>query len=295
MSDKLIFDIAPEHEGRKLVNYLKFEKSFSTRLTRKLLRNGYITINGETAHAYDLLKAGDRIEVIVNTGDTQDITPEDIPIDVIYEDEDLLIVNKPPFMVVHPTRSHQEGTLANAVTYYFRERGENYIVRLVNRIDRDTSGLVMIAKSQFAHQAMAKQMDDNVVEKYYIAVVEGLMEGKGTIDAPIDRPDATALKREVLEEGYHAVTHYESLKSGNNMSSLLIKLETGKTHQIRVHMSHIGHPIIGDHLYGKESPDINRQALHAYRLRFKNLRTGEFVQVEAPIPEDMQSLIDKMD
>jgi len=295
MSDKLIFDIAPEHEGRKLVNYLKFEKSFSTRLTRKLLRNGCITLNGKTAYANDLLKAEDRIEVVLNSGDTQDIAPEDIPIDVIYEDEDLLIVNKPPFMVVHPTRRHQEGTLANAVIHYFRERGQNYIVRLVNRIDRDTSGLVMIAKSQFAHQAMAKQMDENVVEKYYIAVVEGLIEGKGTINAPIDRPDAAAMKREVLDEGQPAVTHYEALKSGNNMSSLLIKLDTGKTHQIRVHMSHIGHPIVGDHLYGKESPDINRQALHAYRLRFKNLRTGEYVKVEAPIPEDMQNLIDKIE
>jgi 23S rRNA pseudouridine1911/1915/1917 synthase len=295
MNDKLTFDIAPEQQGRKLVNYLKFEKDFSTRLTRKLIRNGYITLNGETAYAHDVLKAGDRIEVIVNTGDTQDITPENIPIEVAYEDDDLLIVNKPPFMVVHPTRSHQEGTLANAVTYYFRERGENYIVRLVNRIDRDTSGLVMIAKSQFAHQAMAKQMDDNVVEKYYIAVVKGLLEGKGTIDAPIDRPNEIALKREVLEEGYPAVTHYEALKSGNNMSSLLIKLDTGKTHQIRVHMSYIGHPIVGDHLYGEESHDIDRQALHAYRLSFKSLRTGDYVQVEAPIPEDMQSLIGKIE
>lgn len=290
MNRNLIYVISEEHEDRKLVNYLKSIGNMSTRLTRKLIRGGFITINGMEARSNDLLKTGDKVEVVLETKETQDIIPQDIPIEVAYEDLDLLIVNKPPFMVVHPTRSHLENTLANGVMNYFKNTDQDCIVRLVNRLDRDTSGLVMIAKSQYAHQGMAKKLDNNQIEKNYIAVVEGRLEGKDTIDMPIDRPTPESMKREVMEGGQRAVTHYEALLSSDIMSILSIKLETGKTHQIRVHMKSIGHPIVGDTLYGNESQYINRQALHAHKLKFSTLREGIEKEVYAEIPDDMKIL-----
>jgi 23S rRNA pseudouridine1911/1915/1917 synthase len=290
MNRNLTFVISNEHVDRKLVNYLKFQGNMSTRLTRKLIRGGLITINGTLARSNDLLKEGDKIDVVLETKETQDIIPQDIPIEVAYEDVDLLIVNKPPFMVVHPTRSHIENTLANGIMNYFKITNQDCIVRLVNRLDRDTSGLVIIAKSQYAHQGMAKKLDNNQIEKTYIAVVEGRLEGKDTIDMPIDRPAPESMKREVMEGGQRAVTHYEALVSSDNMSILSIRLETGKTHQIRVHMKTIGHPIVGDSLYGNVSEYIDRQALHAHRLRFSSLRDNIDVEVLAELPEDMKKL-----
>ncbi len=292
MNRNLSFVISKEHEDRKLVNYLKFHGNMSTRLTRKLIRGGLITINDTLARSNDLLKEGDKIDVVLEIKETQDIIPQDIPIEVAYEDLDLLIVNKPPFMVVHPTRSHLENTLANGIMNYFNNTNQDCIVRLVNRLDRDTSGLIMIAKSQYAHQGMAKKLDNNQIEKTYIAVVEGRLEGKDTIDMPIDRPTPESMKREVMEGGQRAVTHYEALASSDKMSVLSIKLETGKTHQIRVHMKTIGHPIVGDSLYGNVSQYIDRQALHAHRLRFSSLRDNIEVEVLAELPADMKKLVE---
>lgn len=295
MQNKLTYTIGEEKEGKKLINFLKSGGlNISTRLCRKLMRGGYITINGERAINSDILKRGDIVDILLETNDTQDVEPVDIPIDIIYEDMDLLIVNKPPFMVVHPTKSHQLDTLANGVTNYFKNTKQRCIVRLVNRLDRDTSGLVIIAKSQYAHQQMAKKLQENMIKKFYIAIVEGEITGGGTIDLPIDRPSEDSMKREVIAGGQRAVTHYEAIASSKDMSALLIRLETGKTHQIRVHMSAIGHPIIGDTLYGRESPSINRQALHAFRLKFKSIRGEEEMTIESPIPSDMQKLLDSI-
>lgn len=291
MRNKLEFVINEDKEGVKLINFLKHDIKMSTRLTRKLIRGGYISINGKEAKNNSILKAKDKLVIILETGENQDIEPQDIPLEICYEDEDLLIVNKPPFMVVHPTKGHPDGTLANAVVNYFRKTGQNSIVRLVNRLDRDTSGLVIIAKSQFAHQAMAKKLEKNEIEKYYVAVVEGKIEGSGTIDLPIDREYPDSVKRTVTHKGQRAVTHYEILNSCDLMSSVLIRLETGKTHQIRVHFSHIGHPILGDTLYGKESNLINRQALHAYMLKFNTIRDDKEIIIKAQIPEDINAVL----
>lgn len=292
MNRNLTYVIDREHQDKKLINYLKSNGGMSTRLTRKLLRSGLITINNVSARSNDLLREGDRVEVVLETKETQDIIPQDIPIEVVYEDLDLLIVNKPPFMVVHPTKSHQENTLANGVINYFKNTNQDCIVRLVNRLDRDTSGLVMIAKSQYAHQGMARKLDNNQIEKTYIAVVEGRLEGKDTIDMPIDRPTLESMKREVMEGGQRAVTHYETLISSEIMSILSIRLETGKTHQIRVHMKSIGHPIVGDSLYGETSPYIDRQALHAHKLKFSGLRDDIGKEVYTEIPDDMKKLFE---
>lgn len=292
MGNKLKYIIDEKNDGVRFIHYLKVELKMSTRFTRKMAKDGLGLINGRRGINSDILKTGDIIEIFIDGNETQDISPEDFPIDVVYEDDDLLIVNKPPFMVVHPTKSHQQGTLANGIVNYFRKTGQDCIVRLVNRLDRDTSGLVIIAKSQFAHQQMASMLIDNNIEKYYIAIVHGEIQNSDTIDLPIGRPTLESIKREVMEDGQRAVTHFDVLESSENMTCLKVKLETGRTHQIRVHLTHIGHPLVGDSLYGEESEYINRQALHAYMLRFNSIRTNEPLEITAELPADMKSVID---
>lgn len=291
----LKFKIDKKYEGFKLTDYLKEEIGLSTRLIRKSLRQQRIIVNNESKRARYILKEGDNVVVEMSTDETQDIAPENIPIEVVYEDDDILVVNKPPFMVVHPTRSHQSGTLANAVTYYFRSKGENTIIRLVNRLDRDTSGLVVIGKSQYAHMAMAKKMEDNEVEKSYITVVKGRLEGEGTIDEPIGRKSEESLMRCVMEGGQRSITHYKVLNSSDKMSAVNVILETGRCHQIRVHMKHIGHTIIGDTLYGEESDVIKRQALHAYKLKFNTIRDNTPIEIVAKLPSDLEFLVESID
>jgi 23S rRNA pseudouridine1911/1915/1917 synthase len=293
MPNKLRFVIDEKNAGVKLVHFLKVEIKMSSRFTKKMARNGLASINGRRGMNSDILNAGDIVEIIIDGEETQDIDAENIPINVVYEDKDLLIVNKPPFMVVHPTKSHQSGTLANGIVNYFKETGQDCIVRLVNRLDRDTSGLIIIAKSQFAHQQMANMLIGNSIEKYYIAIVEGNIDVGRTIDLPIGRPAAESIRREVMEEGQRAVTHFEVLSSSEDVTCVNIKLETGRTHQIRVHMSHIGHPLLGDTLYGKESEYINRQALHAYKLKFNNIRNNEPIEVVVDLPEDMKEVLNR--
>ena len=204
-------------------------------------------------------------------------------------------------MVVHPTRGYPLGTLANGVLYYFQEKGEKCIVRLVSRLDMDTSGLIIIAKNQFSHMALARDMQDKEMqgktfEKSYMAIVHGNMENKsGTIDLPIGKPDEESIKREICEDGQRSITHYEVIESFKNGDLVKMTLETGRTHQIRVHLSHIGHPIYGDSLYGKEEIHyIDRQALHAYKLIIPHPRTGEELILMTDLPEDMKNLISKL-
>lgn len=291
MSKNIIKEITEVEDGVKLGNYLKYELKFSTRLIRKIAKENRVLINGKYGRNSYLLKKGDKIEVIIQGEETQDIEAEEMDIDVVYEDSDILIVNKPPNMVVHPTKGHPYGTLSNGVVNYFRKTGQSCIVRLVNRLDRDTSGLVMIAKSQYAHQAMAQKLIDDLIEKYYLAIVEGKLEGDGTIDKPIGKPHEDSIMREVIETGQRAVTHYSSIRSNGNVSYVQVKLETGRTHQIRVHMKSIGHPIVGDSLYGQESDFIARQALHAYKLIFNRIRDDETLEVVAKLPEDMKQFL----
>jgi 23S rRNA pseudouridine1911/1915/1917 synthase len=295
MTNKLKFVIDEKYAGQKFIHFLKVELKMSTRFTRKMAKEGLGKINGYRGINSDILKAGDKVEIILEGGETQDILAEDLPLDVVYEDKDLLIVNKPPFMVVHPTKSHQSGTLANAIVNYFEVTNQMCIVRLVNRLDRDTSGLVIIGKSQYAHQQMANMLISNDIEKHYIAIVEGRPTQAGTIDLPIGRPTVDSIKREVLKEGQNAVTHYEIMASGEKLTALKVKLETGRTHQIRVHLSHIGFPLIGDTLYGKESEYINRQALHSYKLKFKSIRNNEIIEICAELPPDMKNILEMME
>lgn len=284
-------------EGTKIREYLKIELGLSTRLIRSASIDKRIFVNDEVVKMNRILNTGETIKIDLAKDESQDIAPEKMDIDVIYEDEDILVVNKKPFMVVHPTKSYQSGTLANGVINYFIESNQNCIVRLVSRLDMNTSGLIIIAKNQFAHGMLSKEMSENKVGKRYLAVVHGNLEKEsGTIDLPIYKPEGieNGIRRVIDERGQRSITHYKVIESLGNASLVECKLETGRTHQIRVHLSCIGHPIYGDTLYGygeEEEDLIKRQALHAYALDFKSPRTGDLLSLKSELPQDMKELI----
>ncbi len=277
----------------KVETILKTEFSISSRLFVKLIQNRNLFINGESAHRKDIAKKSDIITIVLADEEDTNIKQPEIPLDIIYEDLDLVIVNKQPFMVVHPTKNHPYDTVLNAMASYFEEKSIKKKVRFVNRLDRDTSGVVVIAKNSFGHQQMSKQFMDDTVEKGYMTVVEGIVEkDSDTIDLPIERESEDSIIRIVREDGKRCVTKYQVVERYKNATLLKVKIETGRTHQIRVHLKHIGHPIVGDSLYSKESPLIDRQALHSYYLKFKAPRNGEYKEVRAELPEDIKKLID---
>lgn len=288
------------YDGVVIRQFLKEALELSTRLIRTASIEKRILVNNEPVRMRKVLKEGDLVTIKLSRKESQNITPEKIDLNIVYEDDDILVLNKPPFMVVHPTRSHQSGTLANGVLYYFQESNQNCIVRLVSRLDMNTSGLIIIAKNQFSHMSLSKEMEKNALEKRYIAIVHGhLDEMEGTINAPIYKLDdeENAFKRVVDERGQESITHYKVIERLKNDDVVECLLETGRTHQIRVHLNHLGHPIYGDTLYGygeEEEDLINRQALHAYGLDFKSPRTKEELALRAELPEDMKELIEKL-
>lgn len=280
----------------KVFDYLTKNKKLSGRFTKSAGLEHRILVNGKKTGLKYKLKSGDNIEVRMEKDEVQDILPENLNIEIIYEDEDLVVVNKPAFMLVHPTPNNPSGTLSNGVTYHFRDTKQNSIVRLVSRLDRDTSGLILIAKNAFSHMNLAKAMEENKIDKSYLAVVHGILEPQeGTIKLPIGKYEGNVIKRCVCEDGQQSITHYKTIEKYNNASLVELTLETGRTHQIRVHLSHLEHPIFGDSLYGKEENDfINRQALHAYKLAFPHPRSGKILEMESQLPEDIKDLIIKI-
>lgn len=294
MSNNLKYQIDEKSDGLKIVEYMTQVLQLSGRFTRTASKEKRIMLNGKKVYMGDRLKQGDFLEVVVNKEENQDIMPEALSIEVIFEDEDLIVVNKPPFMLVHPTTNHSSGTLANGLLHHFKENGETCIVRLVSRLDRDTSGLVLVAKNTFAHMNLAKAADENRLIKYYRAIVHGCLEPReGTIDLPIGKPTEQAIKRCVCERGHRSITHYQTIQSCEKASLVQLTLETGRTHQIRVHLSHLGHPLFGDTLYGdEEQGEINRQALHANQLILPHPRTGEMLNLMSALPEDMNTLLE---
>lgn len=288
-----------KYEGATIREFLKEELGLSTRLIRSAALENRVLVNKNSVRMRFELHEGDEVVVKLQRKESQNIEPEDIPIDVVYEDEDIIVVNKQPNIVVHPTRRHPSGTLANGILYYFKQTNQSCIVRLVSRLDMDTSGLIIIGKNQFAHMALSKEMQENNLEKRYLAVVHGhLKEQEGTIDAPIYRPEGEdSIQRIVDERGQRSITHYRVVESYEDADLVECLLETGRTHQIRVHLSHLGHPIYGDSLYGygeEEKELITRQALHAYGLDFKSPRTKEILSLRAKLPKDIKSLIEHL-
>ena len=288
-------------EGMVIREFLNEVLGLSSRLIRGAAKEKRILVNNNPVRMRHVVHKGDIVIVKLQRKESQNIIPEKMDLDIVYEDEDILILNKPPFLVVHPTRGYPNGTLANGVLNYFIESGQNCIVRLVSRLDMNTSGLIIIAKNQFAHMYLSKEMEGNFLEKRYLAIVHGhLKEKEGTINAPIYKPDEEEVKVEnkfqriVDERGQESITHYKVIESFEGGDLVECLLETGRTHQIRIHLSHLGHPIYGDTLYGygeEEGALIKRQALHAYGLDFKSPRTQTELTIRAELPEDIKNLI----
>lgn len=269
---------------------------------QKLIDEGMITLNGGKTKANYKLREKDVIDVTVPEVKEVEILPEDIPLDILYEDADVIVVNKPQGMVVHPAPGHTSGTLVNALMFHCGDdlSGINGEKRpgIVHRIDKDTSGVLMIAKNDMAHQSLAAQLAEHSITRKYNAVVyNGFNEDEGTVNKPIGRNPQDRKKMAVTEKhSRHAVTHYRVIERMEKFTLIEAQLETGRTHQIRVHMTYIGHPLLGDPVYGpkKQPVSLEGQALHARVLGFIHPRTGEYMEFEAPLPPHFEALLERL-
>ena len=267
----------------------------------RLIESGEVAVNGKTAGKSYKLAGGEDIAVTLPEPEPVEAVPQDIPLDVVYEDADVIVVNKPSGMVVHPAPGHPDGTLVNALLYHCAGTlsGIGGALRpgIVHRIDRDTSGLIIAAKNDAAHQYLSAQLADHTLARTYECIVVGsLREDRGTVDAPIARHPADRKRMAVVAGGREAVTHWEVIARYPGYTHVRCRLETGRTHQIRVHMAYIGHPILGDTVYGakKEVPGLTGQCLHAVGLRFLHPRTHEVVELSCPLPEEFTRMLQKI-
>ncbi|MEG0979114.1 MAG: RluA family pseudouridine synthase [Oscillospiraceae bacterium] len=282
----LSFFVENEYDNRKVLHYLRGGAGLSVRLVRSLKQvdNGII-LNGIPARTVDTIKAGDKITINI-PDDKITAQPTECEIEVLYEDEDLLIVNKPALLPMHQSHNHQGDTLENAVAWHLAKSNKASTFRAIGRLDKGTSGIVFCAINSLAAAKLSGQ-----IKKQYIAIATGVLKGKGTIDKPIFRPDPLKTLRAVGENGERAVTHYEVIDGNSEMTKLKINLETGRTHQIRVHFSYMGNALVGDRMYGEIHPDIDRQALHCGYAKFRHPITGKEMEIYAELPQDMAELI----
>lgn len=272
---------------------------YSRSQIQQWLKDERVMVNGTTVKANYKVKAGDQVTIAVPEPTVLELTPENIPLEIVYEDEDVAVVNKPQGMVVHPSAGHPNGTLVNALLFHMQNLSSiNDVIRpgIVHRIDKDTSGLLMIAKNDFAHESLAKQLKEKTSLRKYVALVHGVIpHEKGVIDAPIGRSKTDRKMQAVIEEGKPAVTHFQVLERFADFTLVELQLETGRTHQIRVHMKYIGYPLAGDPVYGpKKTLPGKGQFLHAQVLGFEHPRTGEFLTFTAPLPEIFQKTLEKL-
>ena len=295
MSDYVITD----QTGRIDKVLTTLEPGITRSQLKNLINDGHVTVNGQAVKPKYKVQAGDKISLVKPEPQSLELTPENIPLDIVYEDDDVIVVNKPQGMVVHPAPGHPDHTLVNALLYHSPLSTINGTFRpgIVHRIDKDTSGLLMVAKNDLAHQSLAEQLRNKTNKREYLALVYGqIKEDEGTIDAPLGRNPQDRKKQAVVKGGRHAVTHFKVIKRYDNFTLVKCILETGRTHQIRVHMKYIGHPLVGDPLYGpRKVIGKDGQFLHAALLGFKHPRTGKELVFEAPLPENFQKMLDKLD
>ena len=290
MNIVLIYTIKEADSGRSIAAFL-MDSGYSSRLVVHLRNTeGSFLLNGKTVFSNTVLQPKDQLRVHVTEKKTSDqIVPVPMDLSVVFEDEHVLVIDKPAGMPVHPSQGHHENTLANALAYRFASRGEHFVFRAVNRLDRDTTGLLLIAKHKISGAFLSAMTAKKEIRREYLAIVSGKPEESGTIDLPIARKDGSTIERCIdMDHGEHAVTHYRCLDYRDDLGCSLVRLrlETGRTHQIRVHMKAIGHPLLGDFLYNPDYRFIGRQALHSYTVAFRHPITGEAMEFTAPMPED---------
>lgn len=287
--DQLIWQCQEEN---KLKSELLDKMNISVRMLCSIKKEKSVTVNGKYVPMHTMVYGGDIIKIEL-PHESNEYEAQQMGIEVLYEDFDLLVVEKPFGMVVHPTRNHLENTMLNALKYYFDENGIKSKVRFVNRLDRDTSGILIVAKNAYAHSVLTKDTSMWEMHKKYIAVVEGKLDESGTIRLPIIKSE-DGIRRTVDENGQECVTHYRTIKSNERASFVELELETGRTHQIRVHMSAMGHPIFGDELYGGNLDLIERQALHCIELGFYSPRLEKEIRVKTKLHDDITELLMKL-
>lgn len=296
------FFTVENQDGERIDRYLsEVLEDRSRSYIQKLIKEQYILVNQKPVKASYRLLVGDRVEITIPEIKEPDIVPENIPLDILYEDKDIIIINKPKQMVVHPAPGHYSGTLVNALMYHCNHElsGINGMMRpgIVHRIDMDTTGSLVVCKNDISHQCLAEQLKEHSIHRIYVAIVHGrIQKESGTVNAPIGRHP---VERKVMsintKNGKHAVTHYKVLERFENYTYIQCELETGRTHQIRVHMASIGHPLLGDSVYGPRKcpfPNLQGQTLHAKLLGFIHPATKEYLEAEAPLPQYFTDLLD---
>ena len=293
----------------RTINYQIDETAAGLRVEQFLKRKGYssqnissikhmpesILVNGVHYYMRQELTAGDLLSVrISETRCSDKIPPVELPLDIVYEDEDIIVLNKPAGMPIHPSLNNYYNTIANALAWYYKEQDKPFIFRCCNRLDRDTSGLTVVAKHLVSAGILSSMTGRREVHREYLAIASGhVTPESGTISAPIGRKPGTIIERMVdWDNGETAITHYHVVKTTRHHSLVALKLETGRTHQIRIHMKHLGYPLIGDYLYNPDMQRISRQALHSHKLSFCHPITGEMMSFTAPLPDDMQAALD---
>lgn len=297
--DEIFITVPEAFAGQRIDKALSGLTEYTRSHIQKILDDGEVTVNSKVVSKGYKLSVGDEISFVPPEPVEIDAKPENIPLDVVYEDDDLLVVNKPRGMVVHPAAGNYNGTLVNALLYHCGESlsGINGVIRpgIVHRIDKDTSGLLIVAKNDFAHEKLALQIKEHSFKRQYRTVVHGkFREPNGTVDAPIGRSPKDRKKMCVTQKNSrNAVTHYEVLSQSDKFSFLKVTLETGRTHQIRVHMSHIGHPVAGDMVYGPKNGvvSLGGQCLHAGLIGFIHPRDGRYIELEAELPEYFRNFL----
>lgn len=289
MQRNFTYKITEEYNNYTISSYLRLKGYPHAVMVHLKKTPESILLNHRWEYVNTLVKTGDLLEIkLIETESSEKIPPVYAPFSIVYEDEDILVIDKPANMPVHPSLNHYENTLANAVCYYYANQGIPYTFRCVNRLDKNTTGLTIVAKHMLSSAILSQDVAIKSIKREYLAIVAGETNDAGTIDAPIGRKNASTIERQIdYEHGEHAITHYQKMGTKNGYTLLSLRLETGRTHQIRVHLSSIGHPLIGDFLYHPTSMELPRQALHSHKLEFIHPITKKPVAFTAPLPQDM--------
>ena len=290
MNRNIDYIIDEDSSGLRVEQFLRRKRYSGQNLSEIKRMPKSILVNGVHYYMRQELSKGDHLQVrICETQNSEKIPPTKLPLDIVYEDEDLLVLNKPAGMPIHPSLNNYTNSMANALAYYFQSQGKPFIFRCCNRLDRDTSGLTIVSKHLVSGSILSDMTKYREVHREYLAIARGsVTPSEGTIQAPLGRKDGTIIERTVdWEHGEDAVTHYKVVKEANGHSLVSLRLETGRTHQIRIHMKYLGYPLIGDYLYNPDMEYMTRQALHSHHMEFTHPITGEHMSFTAPLPEDM--------